>query len=255
MICQQNSYLGRLTNFLVQLTAAQYLTANEYALWRLRKGSLSHFQNQEVTLFFTSISDHNQALQYGLPNIEKMQKHTNLVFKEIGSIQDIAQTIFQLKQQNISIRNLWLATHGSKDSLSLNTQPQISYSTASPDNHHLLLKRSLEQLTPDATIIVSGCSTGHIDIEGATSIAQKIASLAPGRTVIAPTQNSCSKGHVVQWQEGKLSVKFTQPNLSYPQRKDLIGRIRDRFYFLLWGISDGRYGEDITARFKAMPQE
>lgn len=112
-----------------------------------------------------------------------------ITHKFVSHIDHVAAAIDQMPE-NHKIKVLWIRAHGSSKRIKLGKPTFIQKNMVMDDKfihegNIEKLKRSFEKLDPDAVIIIGACSTGK-KTTGNLCIAEKIAALAPGRTVYAP---------------------------------------------------------------------
>lgn len=185
------------------------------------------------------------------------QDHTKIIYEEVSSIDDIDSSIEKIKSQNLKIKGVMLFAHGSPGMLELE---ENNYLTNYPFRHkgkrHIrnteLLRDAFSQIEEDGVIILKSCRTGHVNNEGKPSLAQTIASLAPGKLVIAPTQDiPGAGGGVFKWTNEKPDMTFTVEKKS--EENSLLAKMRKIFNTI--GFVLFRYGDDVTARLKAVPTQ
>lgn len=179
-----------------------------------------------------------------------------VVCKDVATLGDISNAIFQMKKQNNRITSLWIRAHGISTGFTLNKFPkelprdpmQSPYiSNLYPYYALKLLKPALSLIEKDATIVLGSCSTGRINAEGAKSIAQSIATLAPGRRVIAPTQKvSAFETRFIS--VSPFEIGFYKPKLSRASGR--LRKIANAFYKAFFLFGGPKSGTSITARYR-----
>lgn len=180
------------------------------------------------------------------------QTHTQIVYKEVSSLNEIDRAITSLKSNNISIKGLIFCAHGCsngfilcKDEFVVNTQPK---SNSLGIKNIRVLKHSLSQLEKDAVIIIKSCSTGKINSKGHFCLAQSIASLARERLVIAPAKDVPINGCKFRW--NKELPDYTFRIIRKSTCRGLRKTAENIFYFLRFLFPFGDYGTNITVYFK-----
>lgn len=150
---------------------------------------------KDILLMFTAKNDHNGALKScSALSVLNSQNKYEVVCKEISSINEINETIKQMKDQKNRIRVLWISAHGHPHEISLGEETTTNDAYDISNYNHAIrdfldpLKKGFSLLEKNATIVLSSCSTGVINEDDVPNIAQSIASLCPGRRVFAPTK-------------------------------------------------------------------
>jgi hypothetical protein len=128
------------------------------------------------------------------------QSQCKIVFHDIRKLEDIAEIISSLRNRSNQIRALWIRAHATPETITfhqyeegLDIRPlteteQIIGSQRIEKTKKIL--QILNQLEPDAPIILESCSTGQKMEEGKENIAQFISRAAGGRKVYAPTREA-----------------------------------------------------------------
>jgi hypothetical protein len=226
-------------------------------------------KNSDIILILIAKTDHNGAFKTDdLNNLFKLhnQNRYKVIYREVSTISDIYSTIKTLKNdQNNRIKGLWIQAHGNPRGFLLNEKQKggfiINTSSFNPTSYQFKsngngnveeLTVALTLLEKNAVILLDSCSTGRIDTsQDNRSIAQTIASLAPGRTVIAPTTIVSALSLKFEWKMESddllIGGKFINPKTA--RIKGLMGKIANLFYIIVYLASPNFYGENVTARY------
>ena len=131
--------------------------------------------------------DHNGAFQQDQRNLfNQIQKKYAIAYEKVSDIEDIAESINRVLQNNNKIKAIWLRAHGNPQGICLDKHSWL-------DIHNVaLLKHHFRQIDPNGFIILDACSTGGKPSRGSLNIAHKIARVVEGRTVIASSQDTTS---------------------------------------------------------------
>lgn len=221
--------------------------------------------NKKVLLVLAPVGLEERIDRMGCDRLSTLhfQKHTHIVYKSVGSIEDINRAIKTIASDNHNIiTGLFISAHGSPDQIALSERPveenPNSYiltqdvfgaegrKVASKNIH--LLKDSLNKLAPDACIYLESCSTGKITENDNRQqvIAQSLADLAPGRLVIAPVDLCNSSFSAFKWEGERLDVTFKLINQS-SKLIEAISSVCASLSIPFSGVKDS-----ITARFKSL---
>lgn len=178
-----------------------------------------------------------------------------IIIKEVCSIQEIDLSIKEFKAQNIKIKSLVLHAHGKPTLLHLGDDNFLSntgYRTISNKSYNRnvdQLKNALSQVEENGSIILNSCSNGHVNRNGAPCLAQTIATLAPGRLVVAPIKALPHVGTAYKWDNGKLTSTFTNVTNYNFNAKRVTEHIKNSFYLIKFYLG---YRENITAYFRSV---
>ncbi len=142
------------------------------------------------------------------PNITKILKKFlndhSIVYKKIGSVEDINSTIQEIKEKGQNITNLWIQAHGGPDHMELgnfllrneNPNPSLEYEEAMKFVELFFPSQSVNKidfsgLDKKANIILLSCSSGGVPkYTKGLNIAEWIQYYAgPNRKVFAPRED------------------------------------------------------------------
>ena len=139
-----------------------------------------------ICAYFVSANDHNGAIigdplyYYHHYKIKQFQKHYDVAAKVIKNEQQMYDHLQQLKIQHPTreIKVIDIVSHGDSDRLHIDLKAGNGaiYSTTNVQTNEF------NTCADDAVIILDACSVGS----GINSIAEKIAQMNPGKTVLAP---------------------------------------------------------------------
>lgn len=163
----------------------------------MNKHPINDTNDSEVNLVVRCVSDHNGAFSLARPFQSREllnNENIKIVYKYVTNINEIDQTITQLKNQGNKIKGLTIQGHGSSGSTALGESTFDGISTnafrAGKKLGFDTLENAIDKLEKDAVINLDSCSTGYVGINGKTSLAQAITEVAKGRIVIAPRKDA-----------------------------------------------------------------
>lgn len=238
-------------------TVAKY-TLGLFNLFLLHVYDGKKITNSDVVVVLIAKDDHNGSLSIPrFPTIFRLhnQSHSKIIYKEMGSIDDVNAAITQVKDQNNRIKGLWINAHGAPQGIFLgkeianynhivmNYNKKVDGKSIGSGNAKKLAA-GLKKLENDCVIILDSCSTGKLDGHGNPSIAQTIAKLAPHRKVYAPNRPCAVLGTHLGWQDKDLTVRFKAPIKS--TQTGMCGKLLNLFYICLFAYSNGHFGDDTT---------
>lgn len=171
---------------------------------------------------------------------------------EVDSVDKICSVIKHIISQKNHILALCLLGHGDRDSITFGYPWEGPRDKLDRSNVEYM-RGALNLLDKEVPIILSSCSTGHINSAGTLSIAQMISDVAAPRPVVAP------------FQDYHIRRLFTKSGKFKPK----LYQVRNNFKFAiiqlkqcLWSNKEGvvkiadKRGilTDLTARFRAYPR-
>jgi hypothetical protein len=225
------------------------------SFWIFKKYDGSHINNSDVIVILIGKDDSNGAISAPLPNSFKIhnQERMKIVYQQVSVIEDIDSIFNKMKAQNNRIKGLWGNMHAYSGGLAFSQACVLKNYQTMPEGQPVgrgnvdQLKEALQKLDEQAVIVLLGCETGRVDDQGNTCIAQTLASLAPGRTVIAPIEDVDGLGFNLEWKNDSLDVTFKAPKTT--RKKGIRGILKNLFYEMRFTLSLGKYGKNITGRF------
>lgn len=224
-------------------------------IWLKHHYDGSDVRHSDVIVVLTAKYDHNGALSLPHP-INTFQLHNfsgaKIVYKTVSSIADINNALQLQKVAQNRIKGLHIHAHGNASGFALDEAGRgvVNFNFDVEEKHFgkgnaLRLKESLQLLEEDAVIVFESCLTARIDATGNRSIAQTLASLAPGRRVYAPTKVLSGFGTQFHWENGSFEPHFTTPKTV--AGSDFWARATNLFYEMLFIYSIGYFGDNMTA--------
>lgn len=149
--------------------------------------TIDKISNSDVVLVLEAKHDHNGAFQQDQrKEFREVEKKYAIAYKKVSNIVEIAESIDKVLERNNRIKAIWIRAHGNPQSMSLDKDKHLTIENV------FHLKNLFRQIDPNGYIILDSCSTGGKNRNGDLNIAKKIAQLAPGRTVIASSQDTTS---------------------------------------------------------------
>lgn len=210
-----------------------------------RKFDGSSVTNSKVLLVLLAKEDKNGALSLPRPISSwkiHHQKGLKVIYKTVGSVEDIKDVIHEIKDKGNRITGLWIDAHGNPSGISLDNENYISV------NEREDLQDALSEMEPDSTIVLDSCETGNVN-RARGNVSRLFASCASENTkVIAPIRDTRSSGFRVSFKDGKFGGTFTGPKAV--SGNNFLARLKKVAYFCLFAFSFGRFGDNITATFK-----
>lgn len=157
-----------------------------------------------ICAYFVSSFDQNGAIlgdhlyYYHHYKIQNFEKHYAVAAKVVRTASEMFQFLKQLKEKypNREIKVVDIVSHGSPNTLYVKKENGEFYTSSD------VQKNEFENCAKDATIILDACSTG----KGSQSIAEKIAKMNPGKTIIAPGVSLCFSKPIISKNNGSPSV-------------------------------------------------
>jgi hypothetical protein len=152
----------------------------------------------DLILMLQASRDHNNAFNHPakIEFLYKMHKKHPIAFAKISRIEDVEMHISRLCAQNNRITTLWFQAHGAPTSMALDENTLLTTQKLS------CLADSFRKIDPNAQIVLESCCTGEKPSEGGFNIAETIAYLAQGRTVIAP----CTVVNKLRVEKGSIKL-------------------------------------------------
>lgn len=154
-------------------------------------------------------SDHNGAFHVPLPALKSIyQNHRHVYSAFVGTVEEVCGALSDAHRLfGQATSTFLLAGHGNPGRIVLGEQADRGFITLQTDFPSPCFE---ENLTPNATILLNSCSTGAPNPLG-MNIATKISQLAPGRKVIAATQNTNNYNYQFT-KDGDYEIYSTQTN-------------------------------------------
>ena len=150
--------------------------------------TIDKVHDKHVVLILEAEYDHNGAFNHDQrKEFYKIQNsYYAIAFKKISNLQDISKSIKEMYDGNNQIQALWIRAHGTPRNMCLgNDDENENFLTI---KNVVKLEKQLKLIDPKGYIILDSCSTGGKN-KNSLNIAETIAKLAPGRTIIAPSEN------------------------------------------------------------------
>jgi hypothetical protein len=231
--------------------------------WLTKKCNGENIYNRNIIVQFRSKDAENDYFS-SFPTIFRdfnlhWQNHTEVIYKDVSSVEEMDIFLDKMKGQNNRINGLWIQAHGFSHGFSLgkndiyNTDMIMTKTKERIKKNTDQLKNVFEKLDEDATIILGSCHAGNVNSERHRCVGQTIASLAPGRTVIASNKTVSHFGIDFKWNEkGKMSCRFLSGQFS--NAPDYEGKLKNLYYRILRIFSLCNYGvvdSNTTTYFKA----
>jgi hypothetical protein len=223
------------------------------------------YKDKDVVLFLTAAHNPIWGLSFHPFITHKLKRSgkVKLVKKTVSGVADLHKEIAELKKQGANIRGLWINSHANCNAILLGKGEDFTGDNWI-SNHPAIkcekkialakpLKKAFSKLDKDAFIVLNGCEIARVTPEG-PSIAQTVASLAPGRTVFASTRPINVYSTTFRWikkddnnYEG--DVTFMSPKLSL--RNGIVKLVTNIFYAYCSTLHVNRINS--TARFREEP--
>ncbi len=189
--------------------------------------TIEKVRNKDVVLVLEAKLDHNDAFQMDQrTEFQKLEKKYAIAYEKVSNLEDIAESTNRVLMGNNRIKAIWLRAHGNPTGMTFSENSHLTVNNVS------LLKHHFRQINPDGYFILDSCSTGGENPYGNENIAQEIASLVKGRTVIAPSRDTNVTSLMIG-KENPFDMKFwvekppsSHPLLKYPSTvKNIISNI------------------------------
>jgi hypothetical protein len=153
----------------------------------LEKNNAIGNNGKPLCAYFVSSYDQNGAIlgnrlyYYHHYKIKNFEKHYAVAAKVVRTTGEMFQFLNQIKKSypNREIKVIDIVSHGSKNTLCVKKENGNFYTCSD------VQENEFHDCAKDATIILDACSVG----KGSQSIAEKIAKMNPGKTIIAPGVN------------------------------------------------------------------
>lgn len=155
--------------------------------------SSQNIQNENVVAFFSAMSLPDKGV------INQIEKNKRVITTYWDTIQDIEEGINNIYKNNNQIEQLWIFSHGTKFYITGNEEDIHEFNV---DRLHTVFSK----LSPKTTIVILACNTAK-EIPNKLNIAQRIAKVAQGRIVIAPSE-ALSTADVICTETDVHKVKF-----------------------------------------------
>lgn len=186
---------------LLSLLFFQDIKASLFAQFK-KNHAIDKVANSDVVLVLEAKHDHNSTFQEDQRNIfYKVKKKYALAYEKVSGLGDIAKSIDRVIMRNNRIKAIWIRGHGNPISICLDKKSDLNIWNVA------LLKYHFRHLDPHGCIILDSCSTGGKNSREELNIAQKIALLAKGRKVIAPSRDTLPFSMKIG-KENPLNVKM-----------------------------------------------
>lgn len=155
-----------------------------------------------VMLILQATEDHNGALEQRRERVLLLEKDYRIVYKTVSSGNEFRNALETLTEK---VDVLWIRAHGNPKGISLGQNECLE--ADSLNQYSDLFK---QRLAENATIILESCSTAGSRKNNLPCFAEKLASSAAGKTVIA-ARREIHFAHIRN--NGKLNVRFGRFNL------------------------------------------
>lgn len=168
--------------------------------------SLDKVNDQDLVLVLEGNNDHNGVFQVDQrKQFQKIEKKYALAFQTVNNLEEVSSSIERAHEQNNRIKAIWFRAHGNPTGFNLSPDEDLDLDNAFTLKHHFDLMES------DGVIVLDSCATaGNNPDPKKPNIAQELAQLVQGRTVIAPAENIISLSLKVD-KKNPLRVKFWIP--------------------------------------------
>lgn len=213
-------------------------------------------KNSNVLIVFIAKEDPNGAISVGSTPLNSLrlhwQNHTKIIYKTVSSIDEMNQFTLEVKNRNNRINGLWIHAHGCPIGFNFgefvsNTNFKTASGTIQERNAENL-KPALDCLEKKGVVVLECCETAKIGLEGNASMAQTIASLAPGRKVIASRDVIYPVSLNIKWKDKYIDVTFT--SIKQSSRSGIRGKLSNLFHTFLFLSTSGLYGREATIVLK-----